>query len=99
MTNSSATVTSIYAEATNKRFARASFVGNALKSERWSTRQAALALGMSHSSLGDRLKGNTSFLAEDIEDIATLLKRDPVEFYADYLAVGPTGLEPMTSTV
>lgn len=56
-------------------------------------------MGMSHSVLASRLNGSTAFLAEDIEDIAKLLKRDAVELYAEYLSVGPAGIEPTTSTV
>lgn len=43
-------------------------------------------MGTNHTSLGARLKGETSFTAEDIEDIAALLKLDATEFYRDYLA-------------
>lgn len=70
-----------------------------------------MALGTNHTSLGSRLRAETSFLAEEIESIAVLLKRDPIEFYAAYLAAGngkgptseeagpdvhPLGLEPRT---
>ena len=97
------------------RVARATFVRDSLKSERWSTRAAALAIGSNHNSLGARLRGDTAFLAEDLEAIAGLLKRNPVEFYGAYLMagmsnaptpvtgggdlVGPAGIEPTTSTV
>jgi transcriptional regulator with XRE-family HTH domain len=69
-----------------RRAARASFVHEALRAERWSVRQAALAIGLSHSALSSRMNGSTAFLADEIESIALLLKREPAEFYADYLA-------------
>lgn len=68
------------------RTARAAFVHDSLKSERWSVRQAALATGIGTSVLATRMSGTTAFLADELESIAALLKRDPVEFYAEYLA-------------
>lgn len=70
---------------------RAAFVRESLTDERWSIRQAAMAIGMSHTALGSRCKGETGFLADELEAIAGLLKREPVEFYADYLAAGGAG--------
>lgn len=70
------------------RVARADFVQDCLKSDRWSVRKASLALGMTHTVLGSRVKGETSFLAEEIEAIAGILKRDPVEFFAAYISAG-----------
>jgi hypothetical protein len=67
---------------------RANFVLKRLRGERWSNRAAAMALGMSHTALGDRTKGLTAFLAEDIEGIAILLREDPVEFFREYLNAG-----------
>lgn len=67
------------------RATRAAFVRHALEDERWSVRQAAMRTGINHTSLGSRLKGEISFLVEDLEAIAHLLKRDPAEFYAEYL--------------
>lgn len=81
------------------RTARATYVHGELKGERWSIRQAALAIGVTHTVLGSRLKGETPFTGEELERVATLLKRDPVGFYAEYLSVGPAGFEPATSTV
>ena len=81
------------------RTARAAFVLDSLKSERWSVRQAALATGIGTSVLATRMSGTTAFLADELESIAALLKRDPVEFYAEYIAVGRAGFEPATSTV
>ena len=78
------------------RATRAQFIHGLLKSERWSVRQAALAMGMTSSVLATRMNGSTPFLADELEKIAELLKRDPVKFYAEYLEVGRTGLEPVT---
>jgi len=70
------------------RAARAAFVEAALKQDRWSIRQTAVAIGMSHSALAARVAGKTSFFAEDIELIALHLHRDPIAFYAEYLNAG-----------
>ncbi|WP_431862981.1 hypothetical protein [Microbacterium algeriense] len=78
------------------RSARAAFVRDALKSERWSVRAAALAIGTNHTSLGARVKGDTAFFAEDIESIAILLKRNPIEFYGEYLRAGSDDSDPRT---
>lgn len=71
------------------RAARGSFVHTQMKAERWSIRQAALAIEASHSVLASRVKGETAFLAEELEAIAKILKTDPVDFYREYLAVDP----------
>lgn len=84
------------------RAARAAFVHDSLKSERWSVRQAAMAIGMNNSVLATRMHGGTAFLADELEQIAGLLKLDPVDFYRDYISaqeVGPAVLETATSTV
>lgn len=78
------------------RFARAAFVRDELKAERWSIRAAAMAIGTNHTSLGARVKGDTAFLAEDIESIAYLLKRDPIEFYGEYINAGTDPSNPRT---
>lgn len=76
------------------RAARAAFVHEALKGERWSIRQAALALGMNVSVLSTRVNGSTAFLADEIEAIAVLLKEEPVDFYGRYISAGPATVEP-----
>lgn len=70
------------------RLARGAFVRDALKAERWSIRAAAMVIGMSNTALSDRCRARAPFLAEDIEAIAIILKRDPVEFYGAYLRAG-----------
>lgn len=72
------------------RSARASFVKDAIDNDDRSVRYIAGRLGISATAMNDRVKGKVSFLAEDIEGIAHILKRDPVKFFADYLAAsGP----------
>jgi hypothetical protein len=72
------------------RAARADFVRDSLKTERWSIRQAALAMGMSHTALASRLRSETSFLADEIESIAHLLRHEPVDYFRLYLQAGTT---------
>ena len=99
MATSTNNVTDIRPEADVVRADRASHIHGLLKSERWSIRQAALRLQMNNSVLASRMSGATPFLADELEGIARLLKRDPVEFYAEYLKVGLGGIEPPTITV
>lgn len=82
-----------------QRGARAEFVKTAIDNDDRSIRYMAARIGINHTSLADRLKGRVAFTAEDLEGIAHVLKRDPVEFYREYIAVGPDGLEPPTSSV
>lgn len=82
-----------------RRQARADFVKNAIELEERSVRYVAIRAGISPASLGDRLKGRIAFTADDLEGIAHVLKRDPVEFYRDYISVGLDGLEPPTISV
>lgn len=74
--------------APSTRHARADYVRSALKDKRWSVRAASMAIGMSHTALGDRVKGLTPFLADEIESIANVLDVDPVEFFSGYLSAG-----------
>jgi hypothetical protein len=92
-------ITALRPTADAVRATRAAFVHQALKSERWSIRQAALQLGMNHAVLASRVNGSTPLLADEVEGIAHLLKRDPAEFFAAYLnagTTGPTGSNPRT---
>ena len=99
MTDNANNVSNLRPLGDEMRSARAAHIHGLIKSERWSIRQAALQIGMNHGVLASRMNGSTPFLADELESLARLLNRDPVEFYAEYLKVGPTGLEPMTSTV
>lgn len=89
-------VISVHTLRDDVRAARAAFVRSYLKAERWSVRAAALAIGTNHTSLGARVKGETPFTAEDIESLAALLKRDPIEFYGEYLRAGTDDSDPRT---
>lgn len=81
-------VTPLRTETEIIRARRAAYVRHEVEADGRSVRYVAGKIGVSHSSLGDRLRGKVAFLAEDIEEIAGILKRDPVEFYAAYLAAG-----------
>lgn len=79
-------ITAIRDHRDHVRAARAHFVAEAIDNDDRSHRWVAQQIGISHSALGERVKGRVSFTAEDIEGIARILKRDPVEFYGEYLA-------------
>lgn len=68
------------------RRARADFIKLEIEKQDRSVRYVAGKIGVNHTSLGDRLKGKVPFTAEDIERIASVLRRDPVSFYREYLA-------------
>lgn len=95
---SNANVTHLHSAEQRTRIARASFVEDALRSQRWSTRAAAMRLGMSHTALGDRLKGKVAFLADDIEALANVLERDPGAFFLDYIRASDAPTAPSTSS-
>lgn len=81
------------------RRARAQFVKTAIDNDDRSVRYIAGRIGINHTSLADRVKGKVAFSVEDLEGIAYVLKRDPMQFIREYLAVGPEGLEPPASSV
>ena len=93
MPNAATNISSIRPLGDDVRVARAKFIHGLLSDERWSISKAALSLGMNKSVLASRMKGETAFLADELEGIAGLLRMDPVRLYADYLAV-PRGFEP-----
>lgn len=70
------------------RRTRAAFVKQLLDDDGRSVRYVAPFIGISHSALGDRLKGKAPFLADELENIARVLKMDPVRFYAAYISAG-----------
>ena len=91
--------------------ARAQFLADELKSERWSLRLLQDRTGIPKSTLASKLNGSSPILAADIEVFAAVLKRDAVSLFSDYLAAGtgkaptpkggglsvpPTGIEPAT---
>lgn len=81
------------------RRARGQFVKNLFDEDGRSARYVAGQIGLNPTSMSDRLRGQAPFLADELESIARVLKMNPVDFYAQYISVGPTGFEPMTSTV
>jgi len=82
-------------EARLLRRARGSFVKSViLDEEERSARFVATRIGLSPSSLSERLRGKSPFLADELESIARVLRIDPVEFYSRYIAVTPQGDAP-----
>ena len=79
--------------------ARAEYLYGELKAERWSLRLLESQTGIPKSTLASKFNGSSPVLAADIELFAEILKRDAVKLFADYLSVGPAGIEPTTSTV
>ncbi|MEV4959012.1 helix-turn-helix domain-containing protein, partial [Microbacterium sp. LMB2-1.2] len=69
------------------RQARGAFVKSLIDQEERSARFVAVRIGLSASSMGERLKGKSPFLADELENIARVLRLDPVAFYAQYIAV------------
>lgn len=68
--------------------ARAHFLNDTLKGERWSLRLLQDRTGIAKSTLASKLNGSSPILAADIELFADVLRRDPVDLYAAYLAAG-----------
>lgn len=62
--------------------------------EERSARFVAVRIGLAPSSMSERLKGKSPFLADELESIARVLRLDPVEFYGQYIAVKPGGFQP-----
>jgi len=87
-TQAMSNVTNLRPDGDAIRTTRAKHIHGLLSDERWSIRQASIRLGMNNSVLASRVKGETAFLADELEHLARLLKRDPVEFYAEYLSAG-----------
>lgn len=93
-------VTPIITPERQLRRARGEFVKNVIVDEHErSARFVAVRIGLSPSTMGERLNGKSPFLADELESIARVLKIDPIEFYSRYIQVGPAGFEPTTSTV
>ena len=97
--STTAVITPIFDEARSLRRARGAFVKSRIEEDDRSARYVAGRIGINPSSMSERLRGKSPFLADELEGIALVLKIDPVEFYRDYIAVGPAGIEPTTSTV
>lgn len=73
------------------RRARGEFVKDLLDEDGRSARYVATRIGLSPTSMSERLRGKAPFLADELEGIALVLKLDPIEFYRSYIAVGPEG--------
>ena len=97
--NSQSNVTQIADAAHILRRARGQFVKTLIEEDGRSARYIALKIGVSPSSMGERLRGKAPFLADELESIARSLKLTPGDFYSRYISVGPEGLEPPTSSV
>ncbi|MBG9885727.1 hypothetical protein ABE10_03815 [Bacillus toyonensis] len=70
------------------RRARGEFVKSVIIDEHErSARFVAVRMGLSPSSMSERLAGKSPFLADELEGIARVLRIDPVEFYSRYIAV------------
>ena len=86
--SSQANVTPISPEPRNLRQARGAFVKAAIDDEERTARFVALRIGIAPSSMSERLKGKSPFLADELESIARVLRRDPIDFYRAYITVG-----------
>lgn len=96
---SQSNVTPILDDAQRIRRARGAFVKSLIDAEDRSARYIATRIGISPTSMSERLRGKAPFLADELEGIARALKMDPADFYSQYISVGPDGFEPTTSTV
>ena len=84
-------VTPIADEARLLRRARGAFVKSLIEQEERSARFVAIRIGLNPTSMGERLKGQSPFLADELEGIARVLRIDPIEFYGRYITVKPGG--------
>lgn len=81
------------------RRARGAFVKSEIDAQDRSVRYVALKAGINPTSMGERVKGQAPFLADELEAIAEALRVDPDDFYKRYRAVGSEGFDPPTSSV
>jgi len=86
-------------QACELRRMRGEFIRALIEADDRSARYVANQIGLNPTSMGERLKGKSPFLADELEGVARALKIDPVKLYADYISVGLGGLEPPASTV
>lgn len=85
--SSNAVITPLHTPERELRRARAAFVKNLLEEDGRSARYVAGRIGISHSSMSERLRGKSPFLADELEGIAGVLKLDPVDFYREYISI------------
>jgi len=90
-------VTPIADEARLLRRARGAFVKSVIDDEERSARFVAVRIGLAPSSMSERLKGKSPFLADELEGIARVLRIDPVDFYSRYIAVKAGDVPPAES--
>lgn len=83
--STNAVVTPIRGEVSQQRLARGAFVKHMMEHDSRSARYMASHIGISNTAFSDRLKGKAPFLADELEQIARVLKLDPIEFYRAYL--------------
>lgn len=84
-------VTPIFDEGRMLRRARGRFVKDLIDADDRSVRYVALRIGVSPTTMGERVAGKSPFLADELEEIAAVLKIDPVDFYTRYIAVTGEG--------
>lgn len=81
------------------RRARGEFIRTLIEADDRSARYVAIQIGLNPTSMGERLKGKSPFLADELEGIARALKMDPTQLYAEYITVGADGPEAPVMTV
>ncbi|MEU4016222.1 hypothetical protein AB0E56_13265 [Microbacterium sp. NPDC028030] len=89
-------VTPLRNAARDLRRARGEFVEALIKADDRSNRYVALQIGLNPTSMGERLRGKSPFLADELENIARVLKMDPIDFYSRYISVTADGTDPRT---
>lgn len=99
MSNPNTNVTPITSAPQNLRRARGAFVRSLMENDDRSARYMAGKIGISPTSMGERLSGKSPFQADELEHIAVALKMEPGDFYLQYISVGPEGYDPPTSSV
>lgn len=72
------------------RALRAAVLDRLLEEERWTSRKAATALGLTHTYVGRRRNGEQDLTFEDIELFASLLKLTPEALFAELRAAEGT---------
>lgn len=80
-------VTSIKRDGRDLRRARGRFISGLITADGRSNRYVAIQIGLNPTSMGERLHGKAPFLADELEEIARVLKIEPIDFYAQYIAI------------
>lgn len=95
--NTQSNVIPLKNEARDLRRVRGAFVKSVIDDEERSARFVAVRIGLNPTSMSERLHGKSPFLADELENIARVLRIDPVEFYSRYISVGSSDSAPITS--